>query len=69
MTIIPILSTAWKVSECGVFFWSVFSGIPSEYDIYEENLLFRPITGKYGLEKAPHSDTFQAVVILIYSYD
>ena len=40
-----ILNTTWKVSKYGVFFWSVFSRIRTEY----------------GPEKTPYFDTFHTV--------
>ena len=41
------------------FFWSVFSRIRTEYG----NLLRKSLNGgKYGSEKTPYLDTFQAVI-------
>ena len=42
------MSTAWKVSKCGVFFGPYFP-------------VFGLNTGKYGPEKTPYLDTFHAV--------
>ena len=50
--------TAWKVSKYGVFFWSVFSRIRTEYG----EIVFSPNAGKYGPEKTPYLDTFHAVL-------
>ena len=49
--------TAWKVSKYGVFFWSVFSRIRTEYG----EIVFSPNAGKYGPEKTPYLDTFHTV--------
>ena len=40
------------------FFWSVFSRIRTEYG----ETVCSPNVGKYGPEKAPYLDTFQAVL-------
>ena len=47
------------------FFCSIFSRIWTEYEIYSANLLVSPNMEKWGLEKTPYLDTFQAVLYLL----
>ena len=48
------------------FFWSVFSGIRTEYGV------FSPNAGKYGSEKTPYLDSFDTVpvspILFLHTY-
>ena len=55
--------TAWKVSKYGVFFWSVFFRTRAEYGDLLCNSPYSASTGKYGSEKTPCFDSFQALDI------
>ena len=55
-------STALKVSKYGVFSGPYFPVLRSNTEIYGVKSVFSPSTGKYGPEKTPYLDTFQAVI-------
>ena len=46
------------------FFWSIFSCIRIDTEIYSVNLCISPNTGKYEPEKIPYLDTFHVVVLI-----
>ena len=54
------------MSKYGVFFWSLFSRICFEYeDLLRKSWWFSPNAGKYGPEKTPYLDSFQALSNLV----
>ena len=55
-----LLDTAWKVSK-----YRVFPGLYFPYSHWLQE--FSPTVGKYGPERTPHWDTFQAVTTISLS--
>ena len=58
-----LILPAWKVPEYGVFSGPYFSVFELNTEIYGGNLRISPIAGKYGLQKTPYFDTFDAVIM------
>ena len=56
--VLPLRHAAWKASKYGVFFWSVFSFIRTEYwEILRISPYSVRMLGKKGPEKTPYLDT------------
>ena len=55
---------AWKVSKYGIFSGPYFPALGLNTERYEVSLRIQPEREKYGPEKTPCLDTFQAVLTL-----